>query len=427
MAEYLIKDSTLLGIAEAIRGKTGSSDPIAVKDMAAQIEGITGGGGSADGCVTVTFMNGEDVLFSRPVYIGDDCPDPIAQGHIATTPTKDSTEQYHYTFYGWGASDEGAADDTILKNITEDKTVYAVFTATVRTYTITWLDADGVTVLPGQTQWAYGTMPSNEVEKEGVSFDKWTPTPVEVTGDATYTASWVEKITFAGGSWEDIIRIANEGKASEYFKVGDTKNVEINGHSIPFMIVGFNHDTLATGSGKAAISLVAKQLYPVAMDHSMTYCCRSAYGESATNSLGYSINRLQYNFSDATLRSALKQVKKPAEAYANSFELRSDYTAKVWIPSFTEMGGNGYSMSSDKYNVLGTKYAAFTSTTDARRTVAGGDGSYAAYRLRNQYNNSANTIGNNPSAAYGTNQYRHIQYSEITTHKIQYPLLGFCI
>lgn len=48
MAEYLIQDTTLTGIADAIRGKTGGTDPVAVSDMAAQIEGIQTGGGGGD-------------------------------------------------------------------------------------------------------------------------------------------------------------------------------------------------------------------------------------------------------------------------------------------------------------------------------------------------------------------------------------------
>ena len=48
MAEYLIQDTTLTGIADAIRGKTGGTDPVAVSDMAAQIEGIQAGGGGDD-------------------------------------------------------------------------------------------------------------------------------------------------------------------------------------------------------------------------------------------------------------------------------------------------------------------------------------------------------------------------------------------
>ena len=48
MAEYLIQDTTLTGIADAIREKTGGTDPVSVSDMAAQIEGIQAGGGGDD-------------------------------------------------------------------------------------------------------------------------------------------------------------------------------------------------------------------------------------------------------------------------------------------------------------------------------------------------------------------------------------------
>lgn len=48
MSEYLIQGETLTGIADAIRGKTGGTAPVAVSDMAAQINGIQAGGGGDD-------------------------------------------------------------------------------------------------------------------------------------------------------------------------------------------------------------------------------------------------------------------------------------------------------------------------------------------------------------------------------------------
>ena len=44
MAYYLIQDATLAGIADAIRAKTGGTDPIPVPDMEALISGISSGG-----------------------------------------------------------------------------------------------------------------------------------------------------------------------------------------------------------------------------------------------------------------------------------------------------------------------------------------------------------------------------------------------
>lgn len=180
-------------IADAIRSKTGGTDTLKPNQFPSAIEGITTGGGEGEkpfDCHSVTFVYG-DKSYVRSVADGDTCADPVERGLIPT-PTKESTAQYNYTFYGWGASDGGAADDNILKNITEDKTVYAIFTATVRYYTITWLDSDGVTELPGQKQWAYGTVPSYTPTKDGYVFVRWNPATSTVVSNTTYTAVWEE-------------------------------------------------------------------------------------------------------------------------------------------------------------------------------------------------------------------------------------------
>lgn len=227
---YTIKSTTLNAIADSIRAKTGSTDKMTAEHFPGAISSITGGGGgSAEGFATVTFMNGDTELFSRPVYIGDDCPDPVDQNRI-DTPTKESTAQYNYVFYGWGASDGGAADGNILKNITEDKTVYAVFTAVVRTYTITYYDSDGATVLKTE-QLAYGSVPSYTPIKEGSVCGGWTPTPVSVTGNASYTVIWTTVL--ASGSCgtnvtyalhkSGLLKISGSGAMTDYALYPATK------------------------------------------------------------------------------------------------------------------------------------------------------------------------------------------------------------
>lgn len=279
----MITDTTLSNIADAIRAKTGKADMITPEQMPTEIGGISvgvdvtlidnidivpnfangdqivmaqegyavkgatilkpatlipeniaegveiagvvgthaGGGGSSADVRYVTFVSGDTVLYKKPVATGDDCVDVYQKGLI-DKPTKESTAAEDYTFSsGWSATPGGAADANILKNITEDKTVYAVFTATARLYTITWLDEDGVTELPGQKQWAYGTVPSYAPVKDGYNFDGWTPTPVEVTGDATYTASWSEMLSGSCGEsayWElsgGVLTISGTGELAE--------------------------------------------------------------------------------------------------------------------------------------------------------------------------------------------------------------------
>lgn len=85
MAEYLIQDTTLTEIADAIRAKTGKTDAIPTTDMASEIAGIqTGtGGGSVETC-TVTYNNRDESIYGMSwctiendnicgkAYLGDD-------------------------------------------------------------------------------------------------------------------------------------------------------------------------------------------------------------------------------------------------------------------------------------------------------------------------------------------------------------------
>lgn len=186
----------LTAIADAIRAKTGKSDSLTLDQMPTEIANITGGGGSSADVRYVTFTNpatGE--TFVKPVAVGDDCVDVVAKG-LWATPTQESTAQYDYAFANsWSAEPNGSSDANILNNITEDKTVYAVFTATLRYYTITWMDEDGTTLKTESK--AYGSVPSYTPTKDGYKFEGWTPALSPVTGDATYTAAWKE---VTGGS-----------------------------------------------------------------------------------------------------------------------------------------------------------------------------------------------------------------------------------
>ena len=159
------------------------------------------GSGNVEGFATVTFMNGNEVIYTRPVYIGDDCPDPVTQGRIET-PTKESTAQYDYTHNGWASVDGGTANSNVLKNIQADTVVYSAYKESVRYYTITYFDEDGTTVLHTE-QLAYGDIPSYAPTKEGAAFDKWTPTIAAVTGNASYTASWKTGLVAYGDCGEN--------------------------------------------------------------------------------------------------------------------------------------------------------------------------------------------------------------------------------
>lgn len=405
-------------IADAIRSKTGSTDTLKPNEFPAAIKGITTGGGSSADVRYVTFRNestGEE--YKKPVAYGDDCVDVVAKG-LWKTPTKESTAQYNYTFYGWGASDNGAADANILKNITADKTVYAIFTATVRYYTITWLDEDG-TELPGQKQWAYGTVPSYTPTKEGKVFSSWTPKPTAVTGNASYTAVWSEKITFANGLWQDIARISENGQAAEYFKIGDKKALTFtdpNGKewTVNMEIVAFNHDNLADGTGKAGITVISE---------TATYSDKPASNQYAYPSWNYSQirKRLHNNVLPsfpAELQNAIKTVKKEY----GYFSTYSDYTSKkidtiddqIWLLSVGELGLA--ENASKKYATGdGTPYPNFQKAKKRQ------DGYNAEYFLRSM---AANSSSGQTSVLYSSSSNMATNTSTTGTRDI---VFGLCI
>jgi uncharacterized repeat protein (TIGR02543 family) len=92
-------------------------------------------------------------------------------------------EKEGYTFAGWTGAPA---------NVTEDVTVTASYT--INTYTVTFVDEDGTSVLGTETVdyntvWADVTKPSDP-EKEGYTFAGWTGAPANVTEDVTVTASY---------------------------------------------------------------------------------------------------------------------------------------------------------------------------------------------------------------------------------------------
>jgi hypothetical protein len=64
MARYSIEDTTLINIADAIRNKTGSTEPMQVADFAEEIGGISAGGEAALETCAVTITKAYSVRYT---------------------------------------------------------------------------------------------------------------------------------------------------------------------------------------------------------------------------------------------------------------------------------------------------------------------------------------------------------------------------
>ena len=337
--------------------------------------GASGSVGSDDlKYVTFKSYDGSVEYGKKAVAKGDDCADPIARG-VFTTPTREADAQYTYTFYGWATEPNGGADANWNKSIEADKTVYANFSKAVRSYTITFYDEDGTTVLKTQSL-AYGTTPSYTPTKAGAVFSGWSPALATVTGDASYTASWDEAVTFADMTWARIAEISEAGLASNYFAIGDTRTEKLGSiGTVKMMIIGFNHDDKADGSGKAGIT--------IGMVDASTYnvkCGQNYYGFSMDGDPLKNRCDEHYGGLSSDLKNVMKSVTKKSTQWKDGAMSTYTFDASLWLFSFAELGLTiGYSWN---INDGSQKYKA---VTDGLFTP----GVSKEYWLRNQ----SNTLG----------------------------------
>lgn len=345
-------------IANSIRSKTGSTDKISPSEFPSQIDSIQGGGGDIPtGYKTVTFMNGDNVIFERFVLSGDDCPDPLTQGRIET-PTKESSDQYHFTYKGWGTTDGGTANSSVLKNITEDKVIYSIYTETVRNYTITYYDTDGVTVV-GSEILPYGaTAPVVGGKKEGYYAGSYIPEFAPVTGDASYTVVWTESVSFATGNWADIANACDRGLASKNFAVGDTRTETINGKDYTLEIIGINHDTVYSTGATTGITVWIKN-----------YDVKNAPPAFPYLSSGFhtTIEEGIFDLLDSNLQSAIKEVSKQYfTSNTGNYDIRTG-GARIWSLSLYEINNSrdalGYEKEGKPYEKFSTSKTGGTSYT----------------------------------------------------------------
>ena len=173
---------------------------------------------------TIKFVNGEEELQSEVFEYG------VLPAYKGATPTKAATAEFTYTFKGWDAE---------IAAVTGEATYMATFTATKRSYTITWLDDDNSQI--DQTVVEYGAMPAHGVPTKAAdaqytyTFDKWSPSVDYVTGDATYKATYIAtvntyKVMFAAGEngSVDLSAIENVAYGSEVTIDGNKLTIGTN-------------------------------------------------------------------------------------------------------------------------------------------------------------------------------------------------------
>ena len=304
---------------------------------------------------TVTFMNVSTLMDTQTVTYGGTAV------YGGTTPAKAETSEYTYTFAGWNTnSSASTADADALTNVTADRTVYAIFTAVSKGYTVYFYNGETlletVTGVPsGGTATYTGATPT----KSGYIFDGWNPSNTNITADTSCYAQFKEDEMYESitDTWSEIIANVSNGTYSTKYQVGDTKKIDLGTEGEVIMtIVGIDTDDLADNSGKAPITWISKQLLKTS--HKMNPSKQS--GTSGTGALGgweacemrsYLINTIK-PLLPSEVRNALKTVKKYSRIYNTSETAVNNVVSNddIWIPSAYEVNFTGYETSGAAYS-----------------------------------------------------------------------------
>ena len=89
-------------------------------------------------------------------------------------------------------------------------------------------------------------------------------------------------VNFATDSWETISAACKDGSYKTVYQVGDTKDIELStGETITVAIMGFDHDDLSDGSGKAPITVAMENLLTTPYRMNATNTNEGGWNESA--------------------------------------------------------------------------------------------------------------------------------------------------
>lgn len=204
----LMPRADYVGMCDKMREIKETSSTFTSGQLLEEMASIKEGGTDVE-VLYVYFMShdGTKVLHKRAVLAGNDCME-VVSGGVIDAPTRESSNTEVYTFAGWSLSKNGTVDANALKNVTANRYVYAVYTASTRYYTISYYDVD---TLLKTKQLVYGAMPDYEPEKIGYAFIGWEPALTKVVGDAVYYAQWqeAEVILYSGTCGEKATWIIN--------------------------------------------------------------------------------------------------------------------------------------------------------------------------------------------------------------------------
>ena len=319
-------------------------------------------------------------------------------GSKTLTATSTGTVTFNLTGYGtWvvTAAKDGqtATENVVVDDVKQYKISLSYFSATLK---VTSDPGATVTATNGAKTFT-GTVPSSGVlsltitasgtytvtaTKSGETTD---PVSVAITTSGqTYSIECLFfNATFSKNTWAQIAKASAAGKASQLWSVGDTKDITVGSETLTLVIMGFNHDDLASG-GKAGITLGLKNL--MATTRRMNASNTNSGGFTGSEMYSWLQNTLLPTL-PTDLQAVLKNVNKKTSAGSQSSTINTN-SMKLFLFSEIEIfGATTYSKAGE-----GSQYSYFATAANRIKYLANGTGSADWWWERSPYGSTSNSF-----------------------------------
>lgn len=186
---------------------------------------------------------------------------------------------------------------------------------------------------------------------------------------------------FENNSWSKIAKASREGTASNIWSVGDVKD--------GYVIIGFDHDDLADGTGKAGITFASGAAVTTELGMGVWANGSTFYD----NSIAYTVLENRYENFKSDIKMYIKKVKKIVKKSLTGSDTKS-IDVDLFLFSMKELFGS----TSDQYNE-GIEYEGIESLTNiglrywtrTRMAISGSSNVYIVLANGNQTYQSAVT------------------------------------
>lgn len=210
-------------------------------------------------------------------------------------------------------------------------------------------------------------------------------------------------------TWAEIAAASANGTYSSKYRVGDLKELEIDGSTYLMQLVGMDADVLAS-DGTTPVPMTWMSYRQMHSVHAMNSQLTTVGGWEQSTMRSWLADTVMQQL-PAEVQSAIKEVRKYSRTYESGAAVPNGCVTadKLWIPSANEV------LSSTAYETLGPKYTILSTANSYGRAKFRDSASSSTYFLR--------TCSN-------ATQYRHVANStdgSSNANITQGVCLGFCI